>query len=106
MLFARQLSPLGTLLDIKYCMESIQSAIYRVNGALHRLMPLLSQHKTQLSVTLEENLEYRSGRGGGWFVIGECDDDPDLQLREAFSLEIACELIGETEQEDGIQVLT
>ena len=53
----------------------------------------------------EENLEYRSGRGGGWFVIGECDDDPDQQRSEAFSLEIACELIGETEQEDGIQVI-
>jgi len=56
----------------------------------------------------DENLEYRSGRGGGWFVIAECNDNPEnlLQvLQEPFALEIACELIGETEQEAGIQVI-
>ena len=53
----------------------------------------------------EQNLEYRSGRGGGWFVIGECSDDPQNVVLEPFTLEIACQLIGETEQEDGIQVI-
>ena len=53
----------------------------------------------------EENLEYRSGRGGGWFVIAECNNDPENPLQEPFTLEIACELIGETEQEEGIQVI-
>ncbi len=54
----------------------------------------------------EENLEIRRGRGdGGWFVIGECADDPDNAQTEAFTLEIACQLIGETEQEEGIQVV-
>ena len=53
----------------------------------------------------EENLEYRSGRGGGWFVIMECNNDPENPLQEPFTLEIACELIGETEQEEGIQVI-
>ena len=53
----------------------------------------------------DENLEYRSGRGGGWFVIAECNDDPENPLQEPFTLEIACELIGETEQEEGIQVV-
>ena len=53
----------------------------------------------------DENLEYRSGRGGGWFVIAECNDDPENLLQEPFTLEIACELIGETEQEEGIQVI-
>jgi len=54
----------------------------------------------------EENLEFRRGRGdGGWFVIGECADDPDNAQTEAFTLEIACQLIGETEQEEGIQVV-
>ena len=50
----------------------------------------------------EENLEYRSGRGGGWFLIAECNDDPENPLQEPFTLEIACKLIGETEQEEGI----
>ena len=48
----------------------------------------------------EKNLEFRSGRGGGWFVIGECADDPDNVVTKPFTLEIACELIGETEQEE------
>jgi hypothetical protein len=53
----------------------------------------------------EGNMEYRSGRGGGWFLIAECNDDPENPLQEPFTLEIACELIGETEQEEGIQVI-
>ncbi len=38
-------------------------------------------------------------------MIGECADDPDNAQTEAFTLEIACQLIGETEQEEGIQVV-
>jgi hypothetical protein len=53
----------------------------------------------------ERNLEFRSGRGGGWHVIGECADDPSNVLTEPFTLEIACELIGDTEQVEGIQVV-
>jgi len=54
----------------------------------------------------EQNLEFRRGRGdGGWYVIGECADDPNNVQTEAFTLEIACQLIGETEQEEGIQVI-
>ena len=45
----------------------------------------------------DDYLEFRSGRGGGWFVIAECNDDPENPLQEPFTLEIACELIGETE---------
>ncbi len=45
----------------------------------------------------------RWGRGNGWFLVdvsmgNDVEDEP-------FSLEIACELIGETQQMDGIQVL-
>ena len=54
----------------------------------------------------EQNLEFRRGRGdGGWYVIGECADDPDNVQTEAFTLEIACQLIGETKQEEGILVI-
>lgn len=38
-------------------------------------------------------------------MIGECSDDPQNVVLEPFTLEIACQLIGETEQEDGIQVI-
>ncbi len=43
------------------------------------------------------------GRGNGWFLVGVCADDEDNN--EAFSLEIACELIGETPQRNGVQVI-
>jgi hypothetical protein len=44
----------------------------------------------------EQNLEFRQGRGGGgWYVIGQCADDPDNEVLEPFLLEMACELIGE-----------
>ena len=32
-------------------------------------------------------------------------NDPENPLQEPFTLEIACELIGGTEQEEGIQVI-
>jgi hypothetical protein len=48
-------------------------------------------------------MEFRRGRGNGWSLVGVCADGEDNN--EAFSLEIACELIGETEQRDGIQVV-
>jgi hypothetical protein len=51
----------------------------------------------------EQNMEYRRGRGNGWFLVDVCADDEDDN--EAFSLEIACELIGETPQKDGVQVI-
>ena len=51
----------------------------------------------------EQNMEYRRGRGNVWFLVGVCADDEDDN--EAFSLEIACELIGETPQKDGVQVI-
>ena len=54
----------------------------------------------------DDNLEFHLGRGGGWFVIAECNqhDDPENPLQEPFTLELACELIGDTDQEEGIQV--
>ena len=50
----------------------------------------------------EQNMEFRQERENGWFLVGVCADDEDNN--EAFLLEIACELIGETQQRDGIQV--
>jgi hypothetical protein len=52
----------------------------------------------------EQNMEFRRGRGIGWFLVAVCADDDDHK-NEAFSLEIACELISETPQKDGIQVV-
>ena len=51
----------------------------------------------------EQNMEFRRGRGNGWFLVGGCADDEDDN--EAFTLEIACELIGETPQRDGVQMI-
>jgi hypothetical protein len=51
----------------------------------------------------EKNMEFRRGRGNGWMLIATCaDDDVD---DEAFTLEIACELIGNTPQEAGVEVI-
>ena len=38
-------------------------------------------------------------------MIAECNDDPENPLQEPFTLELACELIGDTEQEEVIQVI-
>jgi hypothetical protein len=45
-------------------------------------------------------MEYRQGRGNGWFLLGVSanDDVEDEDQMEAFSLELACELIEETTQ--------
>jgi hypothetical protein len=51
----------------------------------------------------EQNMEFHQGRGNGWFVVGVCADDEDNN--EVFILEIACELIGDTTQRDGVQVI-
>ncbi len=51
-----------------------------------------------------QNMKFRRGRGNGWFLIAVCADD-DEDKNEAFSLEIACELIVNTPQKDGIQVV-
>jgi hypothetical protein len=50
----------------------------------------------------EQNMEFRRGRGNGWFLVGVCADEENIN--EAFLLEIACELIGETPQRNGVQV--
>ena len=53
------------------------------------------------------NMEYRRGRGNGWFVLAICSDDAvdKEDNMEAFSLEVACELIGTTEQTRGVRVV-
>ena len=52
-------------------------------------------------------MEFRRGRGNGWFVVGVSADKPDNEsFNEPFSmLEMACELIGATKQKEGVKVL-
>ena len=38
-------------------------------------------------------------------MVAVSADEPDDENNEAFSLEIACELIGVTKQKEGVQVL-
>ena len=47
------------------------------------------------------NIEFGRGRGNGWFLLGVCATNG--VENEAFTLELACEMIGETPQKDGIQ---
>ena len=54
-------------------------------------------------------MEFWRGRGNGWFLLGvsadgnsDVDDDDEL---EAFSLELANELIADTTQDVGVQVV-
>ncbi len=51
----------------------------------------------------QQNIEFRCGRRNGWFLLGVCMED-DVE-DEAFTLELACEMIGETPQTNGIQVV-
>ncbi len=53
------------------------------------------------------NMEYRRGRGNEWFVLAIFSDDAggEEENMEAFSLEIACSLIGTTEQTRGVRVV-
>ena len=53
------------------------------------------------------NMEYRRGKGNGWFVLAICSEDAggEEENMEAFSLELACELIGTTEQTRGVRVV-
>ena len=54
----------------------------------------------------DRNMEFRRGRGNGWFVVGVSADKPDDEsCNEPFSLEMACELIGATKQKEGVKVL-
>jgi hypothetical protein len=60
-------------------------------------------HDTGKSFSIwEQNMEFCRGRGNIWFLVGICADNEDNN--EAFTLEIACELIGETPQRNGVQL--
>ena len=51
-------------------------------------------------------MEFPRRRGIGWFVLGVSSDQMDESDDcEAFSLEIACQLIGDTPQANGIMVI-
>ncbi len=51
----------------------------------------------------QQNMEFCRGRGNGWFLLGICVEDGVED--EAFTLELACKMIGDTPQKDGIQVV-
>ena len=53
------------------------------------------------------NMEYRRGKGNGWFVLAICSEDAGgkEENMEAFSLELVCELIRTIEQTRGVRVV-
>ena len=52
----------------------------------------------------DQNMEFLWGRGNGWFLLGVCTDsnNEDSDELEAFSLEIANELILDTVPDVGV----
>ena len=48
-------------------------------------------------------MEYQRGSRNGWFVIAECSEEGVED--EPFTLELACELIGNTPQASGVKVI-
>ena len=51
-----------------------------------------------------QNLEYRRGRkDGGWHLI--CEPNDDSEEAEPFAIPLANELIGVTQQADGVKVI-
>ncbi len=51
----------------------------------------------------QQNMEFCRGKRNGWFLLGACTEDGVED--EAFTLELGCEMIGDTPQKDGIQVV-
>ncbi len=51
----------------------------------------------------QQNMEFCCRRGKGWFLLRVCVEDGVKD--EAFTLELACKMIGDTPQKDGIQVV-
>jgi hypothetical protein len=51
----------------------------------------------------QQNMEFHCWRGNGWFLLGVCTEDGVED--EVFTLELVCQLIGDTPQKDGIQVV-
>jgi hypothetical protein len=52
----------------------------------------------------EENMEYRRGSRNGWFVIAVSSEE-GVEDDEPFTLELACDLIGNTQQASGVKVI-
>ena len=50
-----------------------------------------------------QNMEYRRGRNGGWYLV--CEPNNDKEEAEPFTIPLADELIGQTLQADGIKVI-
>ena len=61
----------------------------------------------KLYYVCDQNMKFRRGRGQGWYLIGIWVDNPDPgdEELEPYTLELACELIAEYPQKDGVQVL-
>jgi hypothetical protein len=51
-------------------------------------------------------MEFRQGRGNGWFLLAmSANDKGNKEKMDAFLLELACELIGVTPQKRGVRMV-
>ena len=56
-------------------------------------------------VFVDPDMKFCWGRNNGWFVLAACSDQDNSNDYEAFLLEVACKVIGDTPQADGIMVI-
>jgi hypothetical protein len=53
----------------------------------------------------EQNMEFHRGRENGWFLLGVCASNAVEDDALTLTLELACDMIGDTPQREGIQVV-
>ena len=68
-------------------------------------LPFHMTTPASIQVVYKKNMEFRRGRNNGWFVLAVCSDQDDSDDCEAFSLEVACKVIGDTPQADETMVI-
>jgi hypothetical protein len=66
-------------------------------------------HDSDIGTTFliyDQNMEFRQGRGNGWFLLAvSANDEGNEEEMETFLLELACELIGATSHKRGVWVV-
>jgi hypothetical protein len=50
-------------------------------------------------------MEFHRGRENGWFLLGVCASNAVEDDAFTLTLELACDMIGDTPQREGIQVV-
>ena len=76
--------------------------------AKYKGLVLVNPNTGKTCFVYDKNMELCRGRGNGWFVLAvstEQNTDDDDAEYDAFLLEVACKVIGDTPQSDVIIVI-